>query len=281
MLIISDNNKVQIKAKKEIKWYSYVDPYLDSKLKDFMGEFNINNQASLIRTFVDNNIDYIKAIFQKKPLGGAKKFDEDYFDDFIRKAIDMYEGDDDFYDELKQKLSPLKLSILMLENHLNNPEILLEGFNNIRRALEELENSVKRHFEKPKLIRFVKKVDILYIEDNELERRTIDSFFKSKGMNIKSVETSDEALYLLNTITPRVILVDINLKTSKINGDKFCQILKSNGEYSSIPIILISAVVSKKDKENILNNTRADDIIIKPIEKLTDLHILFKFLKQN
>jgi CheY-like chemotaxis protein len=246
-----------------------------------MEEFNINNQARLIRTFVDNNIDYIKAIFQKKPLDGAKRFDENYFDDFIRKTIDTYEGDNGFYDELKQKLSPLKLSILMLENYLNNPEILLEAFNNIRRALEELENSIKRRFEKPKLIRFVKKIDILYIEDNELERKTIDAFFKSYGMNIRSVETSDEALNLLHTMTPKVILVDVNLKTSKINGDKFCQIVKAKEEYNSIPIILISAVVSKKDKENILNKTGADDIIIKPIDKLTDLHILFKSLKQN
>ncbi|MFX1551252.1 MAG: PleD family two-component system response regulator, partial [Promethearchaeota archaeon] len=130
------------------------------------------------------------------------------------------------------------------------------------------------------LIRFVKKIDVLYIEDNELERKTIDTYFKNQGINIKSVETSEEGLYLLNILTPKVILVDINLKTSKTNGDEFCQILKSNGEYSSIPIILISAVVSKNKKQEILTNTRADDIIIKPIEKLADLHILFKYLKQ-
>ncbi|MFX1328115.1 MAG: hypothetical protein ACFE91_08230, partial [Promethearchaeota archaeon] len=148
-----------------------------------MEDFNINNQANLIRTFVHNNIDYINAIFKKKSLTGLKKYDENYFDDFIRKAIDMYEefNGNGFHEVLKQKLSPLKLSILMLENYHNGSELLLEIINNIQKAYEELENSIKRHFEEPKLIRFVKKVDILYIEDNELERKTIDAFFKSKG----------------------------------------------------------------------------------------------------
>ncbi|MFX1380226.1 MAG: PleD family two-component system response regulator [Promethearchaeota archaeon] len=266
--------------RKNIKWYSYVDPSLDAKLKEFMEEFKIKNQAKIIRAFVDNNIDYIKAVFQKKHLTGPKKYDEKYFGDYIKKAIETYEAGNDFHEELKQKLSPLKLSILMLENHLKEPELLSGVISTIQKSLEELENSVKQRFEEPKLIRFVKKIDILYVEDNELERKTVDNFFKTQGVNIKSVETSDEALYLLNTMTPKVILVDINLKTSKINGDEFCQILRSNGEYKSVPIILISAVVSKNKKQEILTNTGADDIIIKPIEKLADLHILFKYLKK-
>jgi CheY-like chemotaxis protein len=275
----NNENNGLIKDKKEIKWYSYVDPGLDAKLKDFMKEFKVNNQARLIRTFVNNNIDYVSAIFQKKPLN-AKKYEEKYFDDFIREAINGHESGNGFYEELKQKLSPLKLSILILENHLTNPERLRGAIDNIQGAFEELENSVKRHFEEPKLTRFVKKVDVLYIEDNELERKTIDTFFKIQDIDIKSVETSDEGLYLLNTLTPKVIVTDIHLKTSNMNGDKFCQVIKSKEEYKSIPIILISAVVSKNEKQEIMASTGADDIIIKPIEKLADLNVIYKYLKQ-
>jgi response regulator RpfG family c-di-GMP phosphodiesterase len=56
--------------------------------------------------------------------------------------------------------------------------------------------------------------------------------------------------------------------------------LKSNNHYNSIPIILISAVFSEKEKEEILTKTGADDIIFKPIDKLEDLDVLFKYLKQ-
>ena len=275
----NNNNKDLGKNKKEIKWYSYVNPVLDAKLKDFMDKFKINNQAKCIRTFVNNNIDYINAVYQKSQFNGSNKYDEAYFDEFIRNAIESYENGNGFHQELKQKLSPLKLSILMLENQLGNPESLRKAIENIQEAFEELENSVQQRFEEPKLVRFIKKVDILYIEDNELERKTIDAFFRTKGIDIRSVETSEEGLYLLNILTPKLILADINLKTSNLNGDQLCKMMKNNSEYSTIPVILISAVVSKNSKQEIMDHTGAEDIITKPIGKLTDLNIVFNYLE--
>jgi len=268
---LTTNNYEDIKPgklKKDIKWYTYVDSYLDSKLKDFMEEYKINNQAKIIRNCVNYCIDYLIAIFQKKSHDDPQSYDEIELDNLIRKAISGYEIGNNFHEELKQKLSPL------------DKEKLQEGILNAISALEDVESSVKRHFEEPNIVRFVKKIDLLYIEDNELERKTVDQFFKAKGVDIKSLETSDEALYVLKTLTPKAILLDINLKTSNINGDKFCQMLKSSIQYNSIPIILISAAFSEKEKEEILTQTGADDIIFKPIDRLNDLDVLFKYIKQ-
>ncbi len=69
------------------------------------------------------------------------------------------------------------------------------------------------------------------------------------------------------------------MKTSNVDGLKLCQKLKANKEYKSIPIILISALVKEKEKEEILEKTNADDIIIKPIDKLADLDIILKKIK--
>ncbi len=276
----SNENIKPGKLKKDVKWYTYVDSHLDSKLLDFMEEYEIKNKAKIIRNFVNYSIDYLNAIFQKKSQNDHQNYDEIELDNLIRKAIDAYEIGNSFQEELRQKISPLKLSLLMLNNYIEEKEKFSEGILNTLNALEELEISVKRHFEEPNIIRYVKKIDILYIEDNELERKTVDHFYKAKGVDIKSVETSDEALYILKTLTPRVILLDINLKTSNIDGDNLCQMLKSNTQYNSIPIILISAVFSENKKKEILTNTGADDIIFKPIDKLKDLDVLFKYLKQ-
>lgn len=268
------------KLKKDIKWYTYVDSHLDSKLQDFMEEYEIKNQAKIIRNFVNYSIDYINAIFEKKSCNDALNYNEDELDTLIRKAIKEYEIGHNFHEELKQKLSPLKVSLLMLNNYTEEKEKQSEGIQNAISALEELEITVKRHFEEPNIVRFVKKIDILYIEDNELERKTVDHFFKAKGVDIKSVETSDEALHLLKTMTPRAILLDVNLRTSNINGDKFCQMLKSNTQYNSISVVLISAAFSEKEKKEVLASTGADEIIFKPIDNLKDLDVLFKYLKQ-
>ena len=269
------------KLKKDIKWYTYVDSQLDSKLQEFMDEYEIKNQAKIIRNFVNYSIDYINAITEKNSCNDNQNFDETEIDMLIRKAIEEYEIGNNFHEELKQKLSPLKVSLLMLDSYSEEKEKLSEGIQNAISALEELEITVKRHFEEPTIRRFVKKIDILYVEDNELERITINHFFNSKGVDIKSVETSDEALHILKSLTPRAILLDINLKTSSINGDKFCQILKSKAEYNSIPIILISAAFSEKEKQEVLASTGADEIIFKPIDKLKELDVLFKYLKEK
>ncbi|MHA1498557.1 MAG: response regulator [Promethearchaeota archaeon] len=279
---MNENNIINksSKSKKDIKWYTYVDSDLDSKLKTFMEEHEIKNQANLMRTSINNYIDYVDAIDKKKSLKDPKKYDEKELDEFIRKAIATHEIGDNFQEELKQKISPLKVAVLMLNNLLEEPDRFSEIFNNAKSAIEELENVVKQRYEEPKLVRFVKKIDIMYIEDNGLERKTVDTYFKRNGVNIKSIETSDEGLYLLKTLTPKVILLDISLKTSKVNGDQFCKMLKSNSEYRSIPIVLISAIITESEKKEVLKNTLAENIIIKPIDKLTDLDVLFKYVKE-
>jgi len=268
------------KLKKDIKWYTYVDSQLDSKLQEFMEEYEIKNQAKIIRNFVNYSIDYIKAIVEKKSCSETQNYDETELDTLIKKAIEEYEIGNNFHEELKQKLSPLKVSLLMLNSYIDEKERLSEGIQDAISALGELEVIVKRHFEEPNIVRFVKRIDILYIEDNELERKTVDHFFKAKGVDIKSLETSDEALDILKTLTPRAMLLDINLKTSSINGDKFCQMLKSKSQYDSIPVILISAAFSEKEKQEVLASTGADEIIFKPIGNLKELDVLFKYLKE-
>ncbi|MFX1558704.1 MAG: hypothetical protein ACFFC9_15740, partial [Promethearchaeota archaeon] len=209
------------KSKKDVKWYTYVDSELDTKLKEFMELYNIKKQAKLIRDCVNYYIDYVKLVLQKHTE--KEEYNDKYIDDFIRKAINYYELNIAYYEELKQKVSPLKTSVLMLNNFLNEPNEQIENIDNIKNALFELEKSIKRRFEEPKLIRHVKKFDILYIEDNELERKTVEKYFKKKGADIKSVETSEEGLDQLKASTPRVILLDIDLKSSNINGDILCQ----------------------------------------------------------
>ncbi len=84
------------KLKKDIKWYTYVDSYLDSKLNDFMEEYKINNQAKIIRNCVNYSIDYLNAIFEKISCDDPQKYDEAELDNLIRKAINGYEIGNNF-----------------------------------------------------------------------------------------------------------------------------------------------------------------------------------------
>ena len=264
-------------SKKNIKWYTYVDSALNSKLKKFMEQFNVSTQAKIIRDSVNSYIDFVRQIYQKELE--PEKYNNNYVHQLITDAINNAELNPNFYEELKQRLSPLKTLILMQDNLAQKPNKLVENIENTKKAITELENLIKLRFEDPILIRHFQKFDILHIEDNELDRKTIETYFKEKGIDIKSVETSEEGLEILKKSTPNVILLDINLKTSKINGDKLCKTLKSSSEYGEIPIILMTAIVKENNKGNILEKTGAEDIIIKPINKLAEFDLLLQYLK--
>ena len=97
------------KLKKEIKWYTYVDSCLNSKLLDFMDEYEIKNQAKVIRNFVNYTIDYFTAIF-KKLYYEPQSYNEIELDDLIKKAIDAYEIGNGFQEEIKQRIEiPIKI----------------------------------------------------------------------------------------------------------------------------------------------------------------------------
>ena len=271
------NSETTKKSKKEIKWYTYVDSELDNKLTEFMKQYNVKNQANVIRSCVNNHLEYVKQILQKNIE--IKYYDDEYINDFIKEAINAYDPRNTLFEELKQKLSPLKTSVLMSKDLINKPEILFENIENSIKAIIELEKIIKQHFEEPRPTRYIKRFDILYVEDNELDRKSIETYFKSKGADIIPVETSEEGLEILKISTPNVILLDVDLKTSKINGDRLCKMLKSKEQYNKIPIVLMTATISEKEKEELLTITGADDIIIKPINKLSDLDLILTKLK--
>jgi len=271
------NSEKLTKSKKEIKWYTYVNSELDKKLTEFMKQYNVKNQAKVIRSCVNHYLEYIEQIIQKN--SEIKQYNDEHINDFIREAIKAYDPRNKLFEELKQKVSPLKTTILMLKDLLDKPEILLESIEISMKAIAELEKTIKQHFEEPRPIRYINRFDILHIEDNKLDRKTIGTYFKSKGTDIKSVETSEEGLEILKDSTPNVILLDVDLKTSKINGDKLCKMLKSKEQYVNIPIVLMTATISERGKKELIKNSGADDIIIKPINKLADLDLILTKLK--
>ena len=73
------------KMKKEIKWYTYVDSHLNSKIQDFMDEYGIKNQAKVIRNFVNYGIDYFTAILKKNSHNDTQNYDEIELDSSRKK----------------------------------------------------------------------------------------------------------------------------------------------------------------------------------------------------
>lgn len=270
-------------SKKEIKWYTYVDQKLEDDLNAFVEKYQIKSKAKVIREAVRLYLNYVDK-FKENTIPDIEQgddFDYEMIENFVNDAIKNFQIINGLYEELKQKISPLKLLIFMLEDFEKSPEKLNDDINKLKRAISELENTIKVRFDETIPFHPQEKYDIMYIEDNSLDRETIKMYFENKQFSINCVETSEEALDLLKSSLPKIILLDLELKTSKIQGQDFCKHIKSNINYRDIPVIVMSAHISKLNKRRFLIDTKSDDLIIKPISKLADLDIVIDYINKN
>ena len=104
--------------------------------------------------------------------------------------------------------------------------------------------------------------NILIIEDNEDVNLMLSKAIKNAGYNVKSSFTGIDGLNEIKTNSYDLVLLDIMLPYK--SGD---QILKEVRQFSSIPIIIISAKDMISTKIDLLK-LGADDYITKPFNIL-------------
>ena len=188
---------------------------------------------------------------------------------------------EEIYEDFIQTTTPLNLFSDLLKNDFKiEDEKKKNLLSKLEKAIENLTLKINAYFKPPKLIRYIKKIDILHIEDNTLTTDALRMFFEGKKYSYKAIENAQNALDFLKGCTPKLILLDINLP-GIMKGDKLCQILKNSKEFREIPIILLTAKISAINKEQYLSETKADKIIFKDkIENISDLSQILKFLNK-
>jgi len=103
---------------------------------------------------------------------------------------------------------------------------------------------------------------ILYVEDNLDNRILVRRILEAEGFQVEEASSGPEAFEKLKTITPDLILMDINLP--EIDGYTLTSTLKSQLT-TSIPIVALTANVMKGDREKTLQ-AGCDGYIQKPVD---------------
>lgn len=103
-------------------------------------------------------------------------------------------------------------------------------------------------------------VDLLIIEDNIELATILCDFLVKDGYSLFHAKSGEEGIEYLRNTTVKLVLLDIMLPG--IDGFGVCKLIRENG---NIPIIIISAIVDKKDKLAGLE-LGADDYIEKPFD---------------
>lgn len=119
---------------------------------------------------------------------------------------------------------------------------------------------------------------ILIVEDNRSNLKLLKLLLTGEGYDVRAATDASEAIELLKTFRPRLIMMDIQLPGK--DGLQLSRELKSNPEYKDIIIIATTAYAMKHDKEKILA-AGCDDYISKPIDIKTLPDLIKRHLKER
>jgi len=104
---------------------------------------------------------------------------------------------------------------------------------------------------------------ILYVEDNVDNRTLVSRILMVEGYNLIEAVNATEALKILETTKPDLILMDINMPD--MDGYTLTGKIKKLPGLESIPVIALTANVMRGDREKSLE-AGCDGYIEKPVD---------------
>ena len=117
---------------------------------------------------------------------------------------------------------------------------------------------------------------VLVIEDESSIRDNILEMFELKGIEVYGAINGKEALAVIDSIQPNIILCDLMMPV--MNGFEFIEALKQNEQHQNIPVIFVSARAEVTEKEKALE-AGAADFITKPFSFVEVFEKLSKHYK--
>ncbi len=112
---------------------------------------------------------------------------------------------------------------------------------------------------------------VLIVEDDLVNARVFSKILtKRGGLDVKHTENVDEVMKIAQAKEADIILMDVSLSRSvyegkSVDGIKITQMLKSDPQTATLPIILVTAHAMEGDRESFLKQSGADGYISKPV----------------
>jgi len=107
---------------------------------------------------------------------------------------------------------------------------------------------------------------ILIVDDNPINLKLARVLLTNEGYEVKTAPDAEEALKIIETFKPRLILMDIQLPG--MDGLELTRQLKSSAETKDILVLALTAYAMKGDDEK-AKAAGCDGYITKPIDTQT------------
>ncbi|RPI35259.1 MAG: response regulator [Nitrospiraceae bacterium] len=104
---------------------------------------------------------------------------------------------------------------------------------------------------------------LLLADDSITIQKVVELVLAEEDFEIKSVSNGEDALNILESFNPDIVLADIEMP--KVNGYTLCEKIKKNLSTAHVPVILLAGAFEPMDEE-LARQVGADDSLIKPFE---------------
>ena len=104
---------------------------------------------------------------------------------------------------------------------------------------------------------------ILIVEDNPANRKLLSFLLTTRGYDVRTAAHADEALQMLQTFSPRLILMDLQLPG--MDGLELTRRLKADPRTRHIVIVAVTAYAMKGDEQRV-REAGCDGYVTKPID---------------
>lgn len=118
---------------------------------------------------------------------------------------------------------------------------------------------------------------MLHVEDVDFNYELISMYLEDENIEITSAENGYQALEILKSYTPDIILMDIEMPG--LNGYVTTKIIRKNELLKSIPVIAVTSYASDKDIQEY--SSVFNDYLTKPLTQNVLLKCLSKYLILN
>jgi two-component system, sensor histidine kinase and response regulator len=105
---------------------------------------------------------------------------------------------------------------------------------------------------------------VLVVDDQDPNRLLLRDLLEAQGHQVIDAVDGSEALQLVATTSPDVVLLDIGMPG--MDGFEVCRRIKAEPSTASIPVLLVTAL-SQRDQRLLGIGAGANDYITKPIDK--------------
>ncbi len=102
----------------------------------------------------------------------------------------------------------------------------------------------------------------LVVDDSMLIRHSVCRYLENRGFAVESATNGAEALEILNTVLPDIIVTDLNMP--KMDGREFISRLKAKNQTQGIPIVVLAGRNTANDPQD--NESRANFVVFKDVE---------------